>query len=114
MRISDWSSDVCSSDLGDPDEERKETVTQPAAQPERRKGGHRPGDGVPRPAVQGKVPQAAGEPRKQRTQEECRFEAQAGSYDATKGRAAEDAAVDDGDEGAEPERKTAVWGKRLS
>src|SRR3546814_7230536 len=47
MRISDWSSDVCSSDL-----------------------------------------------------EECRFEAQAGSYDATKGRAADDAAVDAGDEGA--------------
>src|SRR3546814_3052239 len=90
MRISDWSSDVCSSDLGDPDEERKETVTQPAAQPELRKGGHRPGDGVPRPAVQGKVPQAAGEPRKQRTQAECRFEAQAGSSDVTKGRAAED------------------------
>src|SRR3546814_16860656 len=83
MRISDWSSDVCSSDLevvehddtsylgraraggregdrrqvpdedgrgrghrhGDPDEERKETVTQPAAQPELRTGGHRPGDG---------------------------------------------------------------------
>src|SRR3546814_17941994 len=55
MRISDWSSDVCSSDL-----------------------------------------------------EECRFEAQAGSYDATKGRAAEDAAVDDGDEGAERARAALI------
>src|SRR3546814_13329447 len=104
MRISDWSSDVCSSDLGDPDEERKETVTQPAAQPELRKGGHRPGDGVPRPAVQGQVPQAAGEPRKQRTQEECRFEAQAGSYVATNGRAAESPAVDYGPAGSQGDR----------
>src|SRR3546814_17061895 len=83
-------------------------MTEPAAQPELRKGGHRHGDGDPRPAVQGKVPQAAGEPRKQRTQEECRFEAQAGSYDATKGRAAEDAAVDDGDEGAEGARAALI------
>src|SRR3546814_2845035 len=83
-------------------------MTEPAAQPELRKGGHRHGDGDPRPAVQGKVPQAAGEPRKQRTQEECRFEAQAGSYDATKGRAAEDAAVDDGDEGAERARAALI------
>src|SRR3546814_12007 len=82
--------------------------TPPAAQADLGKGGHRPWDGVPRPARQGKVPQAAGEPRKQRTQEECRFEAQAGSYDATKGRAAEDAAVDDGDEGAERARAALI------